>query len=384
MIKIIILIFVFNNILFGQPLPDSNEKKIGKLEIRQGIIEERITKIEDLKKSLEHADLVIQRHSTIFTAIGTFATFLGIFIGIVGILSAIATYLFGILPAKEIIKDFELKLDEFLKKEKSKSIDELISDLQSENSKKKNIAATKLSINLDYSFTRHNLKDLIEILKIEKSSYISSILENIIVINPNKITEDYYIEQLKENKIRNGFYNIFRFFILSDTWDKNYQYISKYICDSENVYNTYYNALSTILLLDPDKILLFLNDKECIIKIPSSNLTSLINYLEKNIKIKENLVNNSFLSESAKLIKESPSQTVNPEVERLRKEHEERIQKIINEHGLKIVNKNQVVNKSGEILEIQQTAYTALGPAKIHNTIEIEGLSISLEKLPKD
>ncbi|EKO08788.1 hypothetical protein FH593_09990 [Leptospira interrogans] len=126
------------------------------LNDRVSKIEENQKKEEFLLKNIEHADQIIQRHSTIFTAIGTYSTIVGIFIGIMGILSAIVTYLFGILPARESVNNLEMKLDEFLKREKSKTIESLITDLNSNDSLKQNKSASKLSINLDYNYTTHN------------------------------------------------------------------------------------------------------------------------------------------------------------------------------------------------------------------------------------
>lgn len=356
------------------------------------LLNERIIKLEkdkienkELIKRLESANEIIERHDTIFSGISTYGTILGIFIGLVGIFSVIATYLFGIHPAKESINDLDRKFKEFTLKNQKEAIDKLINDLSSTVESEKIFSAYSLSLNQNYKFDKHQIQDIIEILNLESSIRIKSILENLIALHPSKTTENYFIKVLNEGQNIQNFYLPISYFLMYG-WDKNYIHISNYLQKSENLLNQFYLAIQHISSTNPKSVLNLLNDSKIVDKILDSNLPSVEEFVNIQSKLDTRQLSETYLIKKAKDFRYKEQEKKSEEKIKSTLNQKNKIDKIpaiIKKHGLYKDKSHIVKDKKGKRIEIDFIVYTALGLGKVEKIVRVDGMEIPLEKLPE-
>ncbi|WP_001094745.1 hypothetical protein [Leptospira interrogans] len=139
------------------------------------------------------------------------------------------------------------------------------------------------------------------------------------------------------------------------------------------------NTLSNIINLNYIKAINLLKDEELLSKIEKNQRKLIMDFLLKNSRIDIELIEESFANTIIEKENDIPIQP-KQNSDQIKKDHEEKISEIIMNLGLVVDELEKVFNQKGENIPVILTAF---GPAKVAKTVEIDGVAIAIENIPK-
>lgn len=234
-------------------------------EIKTKVLEDRITQASE---TIANQNSTISSFSYIYAAIS-------LILGLIGITLPFLTYLFGIKPSKDALKEFEekseTKFNNFLLERTKKEINNAIENLKSDDNQVKNNSLNFLTYSSHQGLTEDQILKIINIIDSSNDETFSLQLLNCIINEKNVDLKKYFIEFLTTyKKADTRLYYCLKFF--------SYYNYSEYKNELKTFIFNNNNTLSFSVIsayYPKNNISDFLNDSDIIDILSSEILTNL-------------------------------------------------------------------------------------------------------------
>lgn len=247
----------------------SNINKDEKIELLSKKVDSIIAQQNEIKtKVLE--DRIAQATETIANQNSTISSFsyiyssISLILGLIGITLPFLTYLFGIKPSQDALKEFEEKSDakfnSFLKERTKNEIDNAIVNLKSDDNHIRNNSLNFLTYSSHQGLMEDQILKIINVIRSSTDEIFLSQLLNCIINEKNEELKKYFIEFLNTSqKSSTIIFYCLKFFSYY-SYGAYKQDLKIYISNNNND-----AALATILGYFPkSSVMNFLNDSDII------------------------------------------------------------------------------------------------------------------------